>query len=91
MTPQPAQARRREGRLTRRLTWLAVALGILRSRRFQDRVIVDAIVLAALASLGRNARGRAFAGARAWLKRLDQRTEHAVTAAKRRPDQLPGG
>jgi hypothetical protein len=91
MTSQPAHPGRREGRLTRRLTWLAVALGILRSRRFQDRVIADAIVLAALAGLGRDARGHAFAGARAWLKRLDRRAERAITAAKRWPDQRPEG
>jgi hypothetical protein len=48
---QPCQTGSGERRLAWRLTWLAVAKGILRSRRFQDQVIVGAIVLAALAGL----------------------------------------
>ena len=77
--PQPA----RRGRLTRRLTWLAVATGILRSRRFQGQVAVGAVVLAALAGLGRDMRTRGWARTRAWARKLDQRAERAYAAKQR--------
>ncbi len=70
-------------RLTRRLTWLAVATGILRSRRFQGQVLTGAVVLAALAGLGRELRAHAWVRARAWARKVDQRAERANAAAQR--------
>lgn len=83
MTPQSPRTGNRERRLTRDLTWAAVAMAILRSHRFQDQVIVGAIALAALAGLSREMRTHTFARARAWARRLDQRAEHAIKPAKR--------
>ena len=83
MTSQPSRTGSREQRLTRRLTWLAVAMGILRSRRFQDQVIVAAIVLAALAGLGRERQARAFARMLAWARKLDQQAGRAIRAPER--------
>ncbi len=83
MTAQRPRRGRSEQRVTRLFTVLAVAAGILRSRRFHEPVIVGAIVLAALAGLGRENQARAIARIVAWSKSLDQRAEHALKRAGR--------
>ncbi len=80
MTAQQPKTKRAKGR---RLAWLAVAMGIVRSRRFQDRVIVDAIGLAALGRIGRETRNHAFVRVRTWARKVDQRAQRMMTAPKR--------
>jgi hypothetical protein len=61
--------------LALRLVWLAVLDHLLRSRRFHERVAVGAVVLAALARMGRESRASTFARLAAWNKREVERLE----------------
>ena len=65
MTAETAPSRvrqaRRDGfgeRMTRRWVLLAVAMHIMRDRRFQEKVITGAIAAVALAQLGRDNKAR---------------------------------
>ena len=78
MTEQRAQGRR-----GRRLTWLAVLIGILRTRRFQDNVAVGAVLVAALAGMGRETQTHSVDRFRGWIRKLDARAEHAIKAGER--------
>ncbi len=57
------------------LVGLGVVGHVLRSRRFQERVIVGAIVLGALRGLGQESGASAFARLSAWNKRQVQLME----------------
>jgi hypothetical protein len=57
------------------LVGLGVVGHVLRSRRFQERVILGAIVLGALRGLGQENRANAFARLTAWNKRQAQLLE----------------
>lgn len=61
-----------------RLIGLAVLAHMLRSRRFQERTAVAAIVLAALAGLRQENQARVLAGLAAWDKRQANRLEQEV-------------
>ncbi|MGH3175997.1 MAG: hypothetical protein ACRDPF_19300 [Streptosporangiaceae bacterium] len=79
MAAQRAQAGRE--RRARRITWLLLVTAILRDRRFHESVVFGAIMLAALAGLGREMNSRSFERARAWLGKLDEQAAHAIKAA----------
>jgi hypothetical protein len=61
-----------------RLVGLAVLTHMLRSRRFQERAAVAAIVLAALAGLRQENQAKALAALAAWNKRQADRLEREV-------------
>ena len=71
----------REQRVTRQMTWLLVAAGMLRRRPFQEKVILGAIAAAALAGMGKESQTRNLARMAAYVKRLDQRALGAVKVA----------
>ena len=66
-----------------RLTTLALLGHMLRSRSFYERVAFAAIVLAALAKLGRENQARSFARLAAWnkrqIERLERKAKDAIT------------
>jgi hypothetical protein len=76
MTAQRSRTSRE--RRVRHLTLLAVVAAVLRNHRFQENVAVGAIVLAALAGVGREIETRSSARALAWVKKFDQRAERAI-------------
>lgn len=53
---------------------------LARDRRFQAHVVIAAIALAAVASLGRDNRSNVFAHLAAWDKRQNLRRQRADTA-----------
>ncbi len=63
------------GRAALGLVGLGVAVHVLRSRRFYEKVAVAAIVLGALRGIGQDNRASAMARLRAWDKRQIQRME----------------
>ena len=71
----------RDDRAGMRLTSLALLSHMLRSRSFYERVVFAAIVLAALAKLGRENQARSFARLAAWNKRQVQRLERKAKRA----------
>jgi hypothetical protein len=78
MTSQPP----RKGSRPRQFAWLLVAAGIIRSRPFLEQVIIAAIVVAALAGIGRQGQANTWLRIRAWVRRIDQRTERMVKEIK---------
>jgi hypothetical protein len=65
-----------DNRAALRLIGLAALIHMLRSPRFYERVIVSAIVLAALARLGQENGASTFERLAAWNKQQVQRLEH---------------
>jgi hypothetical protein len=63
------------GKAALRLVGLGVVGHVLRSRRFQERVIVGAILLGALRGLGQENRARTMVRLQAWNKRQVQLLE----------------
>lgn len=82
MTPQRPRKASREQRVTRQMTWLLIAGGILRRHRFQEAVILGAIAAAALAAMGKESQTRNVARLAAYVKQLDQRALGAVKTAE---------
>ena len=72
-----------ERRRGRRLAWLAVIAGLVRDHWVQNQAAVVIVVLAALAGMGRDTKTRSVAGTAAWLRKLDERAEHAKKASRR--------
>jgi len=70
-----------------RLIGLAALIHMLRSPRFYQRMIVSAIVLAALARLGKENGASTFGRLAAWNKQQVQRLEHK---AQRQARSLKG-
>jgi hypothetical protein len=66
------------------LVGLGVVVGVLRSRRFHERVIVGAIVLGALRGLGQENRSSAFERLAAWNRRQVQLLERKAERQARR-------
>jgi hypothetical protein len=64
-----------------RVIGLALVAHMFRSRRLYERVAVGAIILAALAGMGRENRAKTFARLEAWVKREDERLERKVKRA----------
>jgi hypothetical protein len=75
---QEPQASSRDNLAAWRLVSLAVLGHLLRSRRFQERAVVAAIVLMALAGLGQESQTRIFARLVAWNERQVKRLEREV-------------
>ncbi len=63
-----------------RMVGLAVLIHMLRSRRLYERVVLVAIVLAALAGLNQESRAKALARLTAWAKRQDDRLQRKAKA-----------
>jgi hypothetical protein len=80
--PRP-QVPGRDDRAGMRLTSLALLGHMLRSRRFYERVAFAAIVLAALAGLGKENQARNFERLAAWnkrqIERLERKAKDAIT------------
>jgi hypothetical protein len=72
------------GRAALGLVGLGVVVHVLRSRRFQERVIVGAIVLGALRGLGQENRASAFERLAAWNKRQVKFLQHQAQRQARR-------
>ena len=80
--PRP-QVPDRDDRSGMRLTRLALLGHMLRSRSFYERVAFAAIVLAALAGLGKENQARNFERLAAWnrrqIERLERKAKDAIT------------
>jgi hypothetical protein len=72
-----------DNRAALRLIGLAALIHMLRSPRFYERVIVSAIVLAALARLGQENRASTFERLAVWNKQQVQRLEHKAEGQAR--------
>lgn len=73
-----------DGKAALGLIGLGVMGHVLRSRRFQERVIVGAIMLGALRGLGQEKRASTFERVAAWNKRQVQRFELEAERQARR-------
>jgi hypothetical protein len=76
----------RDSKVLKGLVALGLARHLLRSRRFQERVVVTAIALEALRGIGKENRASMMARLSAWNKRqverLERETERKARAVK---------
>lgn len=91
-----SQVSGRDGHRALRLTGLALLGHMLRSRGFYERVVFAAIVLAALAGMGKDNHTRSLARLAAWNRRrvqfLERKARTALIPENKTPDlRLHGG
>lgn len=89
MAPRPTRPQGVRQRMVRSWILLASAGEVLRDRRFQEKVIMAAIVAAALAELGRDNQARPLRRAATWYRKAGvghevARVREALEPGKRR-------